>query len=53
MIFLALAITITEVALIVSLMVASGDNATYLARDTVFASNYADFKRNSWWVFDD
>lgn len=37
-IILALAITIIEVALIVSLMVAGGDNAPYLARDTVFAA---------------
>lgn len=37
-IILALAITIIEVALIVSLMVAGGDNAAYLARDTVFAA---------------
>ncbi|MFY1026949.1 calcium:proton antiporter [Actinobacillus seminis] len=37
-IILALAITVIEVALIVSLMVAGGDNAAYLARDTVFAA---------------
>lgn len=37
-IILALAITIIEVALIVSLMVAGGDNVAYLARDTVFAA---------------
>lgn len=37
-IILALAITIIEVALIVSLMIAGGDNAVYLARDTVFAA---------------
>lgn len=37
-IILALAITIIEAALIVSLMVAGGDNAAYLARDTVFAA---------------
>lgn len=37
-IILALAITIIEVALIVSLMIAGGDNAAYLARDTVFAA---------------
>lgn len=37
-IILALAITIIEVALIVSLMVAGGDNTAYLARDTVFAA---------------
>lgn len=37
-IILALAITIIEVALIISLMVAGGDNAAYLARDTVFAA---------------
>ena len=37
-IILALAITIIEVALIISLMVAGGDNAPYLARDTVFAA---------------
>lgn len=37
-IILALSITIIEVALIVSLMVAGGDNAAYLARDTVFAA---------------
>lgn len=37
-IILALAITIIEVALIVSLMVAGGENAVYLARDTVFAA---------------
>lgn len=37
-IILALAITIIEVALIVSLMVAGGENTAYLARDTVFAA---------------
>ncbi|TLU76110.1 calcium:proton antiporter [Mannheimia varigena] len=37
-IILALAITVIEVALIVSLMVAGGDNTAYLARDTVFAA---------------
>lgn len=37
-IILALAITIIEVALIVSLMIAGGENAAYLARDTVFAA---------------
>ena len=37
-IILALAITVIEVALIVSLMVAGGENAAYLARDTVFAA---------------
>lgn len=37
-IILALSITVIEVALIVSLMVAGGDNAAYLARDTVFAA---------------
>lgn len=37
-IILALAITIIEVALIISLMVAGGDNAPFLARDTVFAA---------------
>lgn len=37
-IILALAITVIEVALIVSLMVAGGDNSAYLARDTVFAA---------------
>ncbi|MDO4997186.1 MAG: ionic transporter y4hA [Neisseria sp.] len=37
-IILALAITVIEVALIVSMMVAGGDNAAYLARDTVFAA---------------
>ncbi|MDO4249732.1 MAG: ionic transporter y4hA [Neisseria sp.] len=35
---LALAITVIEVALIVALMVAGGDNAAYLARDTIFAA---------------
>ena len=34
-IILALAITIIEVALIISLMVTGGDNAAYLPRDTV------------------
>jgi len=38
MIILALCITIIEVALIISLMVAGGDQATTLARDTVFAA---------------
>lgn len=37
-IILAVAITIIEVALIISLMVAGGDNAAYLARDTIFAA---------------
>lgn len=37
-IILALAITIIEVALIISLMVSGGENAAYLARDTVFAA---------------
>jgi calcium/proton antiporter len=37
-ILLALAITVLEVGLIVSLMVAGGENAAYLARDTVFAA---------------
>ncbi|OFN28844.1 calcium:proton antiporter [Moraxella sp. HMSC061H09] len=37
-IILALAITIIEVALIISLMVTGGDNAAYLPRDTVFAA---------------
>lgn len=37
-IILALAITVIEVALIVSLMVAGGENTAYLARDTVFAA---------------
>ncbi|MDO5058922.1 MAG: ionic transporter y4hA [Neisseria sp.] len=37
-IILALAITVIEVALIVSLMSAGGSNAAYLARDTVFAA---------------
>ena len=36
-IILAVAITIIEVALIISLMVAGGENAAYLARDTIFA----------------
>jgi hypothetical protein len=35
---LALAVTLIEVALIVSLMIAGGDDATALARDTVFAA---------------
>jgi Sodium/calcium exchanger protein len=35
---LALAVTVIEVALIVSLMLASGDAATALARDTIFAA---------------
>jgi Ca2+:H+ antiporter len=35
---LALAVTLIEVALIVSLMVAGGDDAAALARDTVFAA---------------
>lgn len=37
-IILALAVTVIEVALIVSLMVAGGSEAAYLARDTVFAA---------------
>lgn len=37
-IILALAITIIEVALIISLMIAGGSNAAYLPRDTVFAA---------------
>lgn len=37
-IILALAVTILEVSLIISLMVAGGENAAYLARDTVFAA---------------
>lgn len=37
-IILALAITVIEVALIISLMVAGGSNAAFLARDTVFAA---------------
>ena len=37
-IILALAITVIEVALIISLMIAGGENAAYLARDTVFAA---------------
>lgn len=37
-IILALAITVIEVALIVSLMIAGGENAAYLPRDTVFAA---------------
>lgn len=37
-IILALCITIIEVALIVSLMIAGGENAATLARDTVFAA---------------
>lgn len=37
-IILAVAITIIEVALIISLMVAGGENAAYLARDTIFAA---------------
>ncbi|MDO4696372.1 MAG: ionic transporter y4hA [Neisseria sp.] len=37
-IILALAITVIEVALIVSLMIAGGDSAAKLARDTVFAA---------------
>lgn len=37
-IILALCITVIEVALIISLMVAGGENAAYLARDTVFAA---------------
>ncbi|PVX40589.1 Ca2+:H+ antiporter [Pasteurella langaaensis DSM 22999] len=37
-IILALAITVIEVALIVSLIITGGDNAAYLARDTVFAA---------------
>jgi Ca2+:H+ antiporter len=35
---LALAVTLIEVALIVSLMIAGGDEATAMARDTVFAA---------------
>jgi Ca2+:H+ antiporter len=35
---LALAVTIIEVALIVTLMASGGDKAAYLARDTVFAA---------------
>jgi Ca2+:H+ antiporter len=35
---LALAVTLIEVALIVSLMIAGGEDATALARDTVFAA---------------
>ena len=35
---LALAVTLIEVALIVSLMVAGGEEAAALARDTVFAA---------------
>ena len=34
-IILALAITIIEVALIISLMLAGGDNSAFLARDTI------------------
>ncbi|MBP7173721.1 MAG: ionic transporter y4hA [Cloacibacterium sp.] len=37
-IILAIAITIIEVALIISLMVAGGEGAIFLARDTVFAA---------------
>ena len=37
-IILAFAITIIEVALIISLMIAGGDSAVTLARDTVFAA---------------
>lgn len=37
-IILALAITILEVGLIVSLMIGGGESASYLARDTVFAA---------------
>lgn len=37
-IILAISITIIEVALIISLMLAGGDKALYLARDTVFAA---------------
>ena len=37
-IVLAIAITIIEVALIVSLMMSGGDKALYLARDTVFSA---------------
>ncbi|MCF7529828.1 calcium:proton antiporter [Neisseria lisongii] len=37
-IILALAVTVIEVALIISLMVAGGDSAAFLARDTVFAA---------------
>ena len=42
---LALAVTLIEVALIVSLMAAGGEEAAGLARDTVFAVGYADFAR--------
>lgn len=35
---LAVAVTVIEVALIISLMLAAGDGATMLARDTVFAA---------------
>ena len=34
-------------------MVAGGDNAAYLPRDTVFCSNYVDFKWDSWDVAGD
>lgn len=37
-IILAIAVTIIEVALIISLMLVGGEKATYLARDTVFAA---------------
>lgn len=37
-IILALAITVLEVGLIVSMMMGGGSNAAYLARDTVFAA---------------
>lgn len=37
-IVLAIAITVIEVALIITLMIAGGDNAIYLARDTVFSA---------------
>lgn len=37
-IILALAITVIEVALIISLMISAGENGMYLARDTVFAA---------------
>jgi Ca2+:H+ antiporter len=37
-IILAISVTVIEVALIVTLMLAGGDKAVYLARDTVFAA---------------
>ncbi len=37
-IILAISVTVIEVSLIVSLMLAGGDKAAYLARDTVFAA---------------